>query len=468
MIVKRLRNSNPHVVHHTLLLLEACMKNCGSQFHREVLSTRFLEELKEIITHNPPSSEVSKKLLEMIQVWYSAFGSKQQFTAVKDIHTILQVSGYQFPAAKESDHMFAAQCAPDWVDGDQCFRCRADFTLFKRRHHCRACGQIFCDACSSRQMYLPQFGIEKNVRVCETCFEKTPTMAQAPPVQSKKADEEARREKELEDKFQEDLQLALALSQSVSNQNPYALREETKRPVEPEQTSYYPSNEGLDDSVYRGAAAPSISNDSGDDRLSDVGVDSVLARYLDRDYWQKKLESNLSSAHENILPEPDTPEPFLRSTTPTVESVTSRMSSVSTNNYEDSDDISETKNFCNNISELVDTLENRMRSNALRGRSIVNDNAVHSLFVQLTEKHANIMQRMNALEESRTQLEQLQDHVVHIQDARSAINTLRQEHERMRQEQLLAAQRLRQQQMQHTLQYMRWQKTVWVIFQFRI
>lgn len=219
MIVKRLKNSNPHVVHHTLLLLEACMKNCGSKFHQEVLSSRFLEELKDIITHSPPTSEVSKKLLEMIQVWYGAFGSKPQFTAVKDIHTILQVSGYQFPAAKESDYMFAAQCAPDWVDGDQCFRCRADFTLFKRRHHCRACGQIFCDSCSSRQMYLPQFGIEKNVRVCDTCFEKAPTKTQTPQTQNKKADEEARREKELEDKFQEDLQLALALSQSVNNQS---------------------------------------------------------------------------------------------------------------------------------------------------------------------------------------------------------------------------------------------------------
>lgn len=220
-IVKRLRNSNPHVVHHSLVLLEACMKNCGSNFHSEIISRKVLEELTEIIQANPPNSEVTKKLLEMIQIWNTAFGGKPQFTAIKDIHSILKVSGYQFPAVKESDHMFVAQCAPDWVDGNQCFRCRAEFSFFKRKHHCRACGQIFCDSCSSHQMYLPQFGIEKNVRVCDNCYEKQSSKQMSASVNKDQTgksmnDEEAQRvrEKELADKFEEDLQLALALSKS--------------------------------------------------------------------------------------------------------------------------------------------------------------------------------------------------------------------------------------------------------------
>lgn len=51
-------------------------------------------------------------------------------------------------------------------------RCRVEFGVFTRKHHCRACGQIFCDRCSNKQMLLPQFGIEKKVRVCEACFDK--------------------------------------------------------------------------------------------------------------------------------------------------------------------------------------------------------------------------------------------------------------------------------------------------------
>lgn len=40
------------------------------------------------------------------------------------------------------------------------------------QHHCRACGQIFCGKCSSRSSTIPKFGIEKEVRVCEPCYEQ--------------------------------------------------------------------------------------------------------------------------------------------------------------------------------------------------------------------------------------------------------------------------------------------------------
>lgn len=40
-----------------------------------------------------------------------------------------------------------------WVDdsySNECFRCRLPFTLFRRRHHCRHCGHLFCGACSDK------------------------------------------------------------------------------------------------------------------------------------------------------------------------------------------------------------------------------------------------------------------------------------------------------------------------------
>ena len=30
-----------------------------------------------------------------------------------------------------------------------CYNCENPFTIYRRRHHCRMCGQIFCDSCSS-------------------------------------------------------------------------------------------------------------------------------------------------------------------------------------------------------------------------------------------------------------------------------------------------------------------------------
>lgn len=54
----------------------------------------------------------------------------------------------------------------------ECPHCDVLFTLSKRRHHCRLCGDVFCDACSNHRCSLPLPGpeFEKPVRVCDFCF----------------------------------------------------------------------------------------------------------------------------------------------------------------------------------------------------------------------------------------------------------------------------------------------------------
>ena len=47
--------------------------------------------------------------------------------------------------------------------------CYEQFTFVKRRHHCRACGKVFCSKCSDHFMALPQFGLDQLVRVCNHC-----------------------------------------------------------------------------------------------------------------------------------------------------------------------------------------------------------------------------------------------------------------------------------------------------------
>ena len=41
--------------------------------------------------------------------------------------------------------------------------------VFRRRHHCRACGGIFCDACSGNKLaFVPGYD-QKPLRVCDGC-----------------------------------------------------------------------------------------------------------------------------------------------------------------------------------------------------------------------------------------------------------------------------------------------------------
>eukprot|EP01059_Diplonema_ambulator_P034478 TRINITY_DN774_c0_g1_i3.p1 TRINITY_DN774_c0_g1~~TRINITY_DN774_c0_g1_i3.p1 ORF type:complete len:1692 (+),score=612.04 TRINITY_DN774_c0_g1_i3:52-5076(+) len=59
-----------------------------------------------------------------------------------------------------------------WVpdkDVAGCEECHKKFTIVRRRHHCRSCGGVFCNACSNVRAAIPVHGHDKKVRVCEPC-----------------------------------------------------------------------------------------------------------------------------------------------------------------------------------------------------------------------------------------------------------------------------------------------------------
>ncbi|XP_066140237.1 lateral signaling target protein 2 homolog isoform X1 [Euwallacea fornicatus] len=73
----------------------------------------------------------------------------------------------------DSEHAEPPKAPPVWIPDIQapkCMSCASNFTVIKRRHHCRNCGKVFCARCSSNSVPLPQYGIIKPVRVCNKCF----------------------------------------------------------------------------------------------------------------------------------------------------------------------------------------------------------------------------------------------------------------------------------------------------------
>jgi len=53
-----------------------------------------------------------------------------------------------------------------------CAHCQAVFSVTKRRHHCRLCGDVYCDACSSHRHVLPLESTgDKAVRTCNACHD---------------------------------------------------------------------------------------------------------------------------------------------------------------------------------------------------------------------------------------------------------------------------------------------------------
>ncbi|XP_035460698.2 FYVE, RhoGEF and PH domain-containing protein 6 isoform X1 [Scophthalmus maximus] len=64
--------------------------------------------------------------------------------------------------------------APIWIPdlrATMCMMCTCEFTLTWRRHHCRACGKVVCQACSANKYYL-EYLKNQPARVCDHCFAK--------------------------------------------------------------------------------------------------------------------------------------------------------------------------------------------------------------------------------------------------------------------------------------------------------
>uniref|UniRef100_A0A7N0T0D9 FYVE-type domain-containing protein n=1 Tax=Kalanchoe fedtschenkoi TaxID=63787 RepID=A0A7N0T0D9_KALFE len=86
------------------------------------------------------------------------------------------------PANEEKEH---------WVPDEavmKCTACGTDFGAFVRRHHCRNCGDIFCDKCTHGRIALTAEENAQPVRVCDRCLaEVTQRLSNAKELASKKS-----------------------------------------------------------------------------------------------------------------------------------------------------------------------------------------------------------------------------------------------------------------------------------------
>eukprot|EP01041_Mallomonas_annulata_P002649 gene2649-5200_t len=53
-----------------------------------------------------------------------------------------------------------------------CYSCEEAFTMYRRRHHCRMCGQVFCNPCSSHYIDISSPTVIGPVRSCRLCYEQ--------------------------------------------------------------------------------------------------------------------------------------------------------------------------------------------------------------------------------------------------------------------------------------------------------
>jgi growth factor-regulated tyrosine kinase substrate len=361
----------------------------------------------------------------------------------------MKLEGYQYPVLKEAEAMFDVEEAPAWKDDtdcSNCFRCRAEFTTLRRRHHCRACGQIFCHTCSSKVATIPKYGIEKEVRVCDVCYDKIKvnqvnnqsSSSNSPndelPTEYinsqlfKEAKVEATKPKAAEktkEEFEEELQLALALSQSEAEAS-----EKSKKKKNYSSSSSSSSKS----STKQQKSLSSSSNNNPFPQLSNASAPS----------YEEELSKPKSSIQEND---------------------DSNVSSSSAHSEQEALINKEIDDFVEEVKRILELYINRMKSDSIRGRSITNDTAVQSLFLQLQHLHPKLLSYIKYQEDARAYYENLQDKLTQLKDAREALNALRHENFEKKKRDLEEQERIRQIQISQKLQFMRQQKQNYYLYQ---
>ncbi|OAF66452.1 hypothetical protein A3Q56_05820 [Intoshia linei] len=123
-----------------------------------------LEEIFTSICH------ISDKLLT-----YHAFESRkmleQAFSYYIAKPTPPSIEIVQLP--ETSDSIFERISPPFWENDNtrnSCTLCNAQFNFFRRRHHCRNCGKLYCSACTKNRSPLINYDIHISVRVCILCY----------------------------------------------------------------------------------------------------------------------------------------------------------------------------------------------------------------------------------------------------------------------------------------------------------
>ncbi len=110
------------------------------------------------------------------------YGNRTVDETLPDRPTIAQIVDYRqrFGSLRHGTATIATTGA--WVADNQranCTCCNAAFSWKKRRHHCRVCGEVVCDSCSTGRANVNNplteqghaVGVQ-NVRVCDVCLRR--------------------------------------------------------------------------------------------------------------------------------------------------------------------------------------------------------------------------------------------------------------------------------------------------------
>ncbi|CAH0558887.1 unnamed protein product [Brassicogethes aeneus] len=128
------------------------------------------EKISKLLSENNQLKIIAQKYASLQEEYYSLKDqSIEQEHTLEELGAQLSTTKLQIAELREeSISKIKAEAA--WAKDDtvsHCKACSKEFNLTRRKHHCRNCGEIFCNSCSDNSMSLPSSA--KPVRVCDDC-----------------------------------------------------------------------------------------------------------------------------------------------------------------------------------------------------------------------------------------------------------------------------------------------------------
>ncbi|CAN7985294.1 unnamed protein product, partial [Ixodes hexagonus] len=94
-ITRRMNHAIPQVALQALVLLDACVKNCGKIFHLEVCSREFESECKKLLSKGHP--RVVEKMKGLLRKWAQEdFAKDPQLSLIPSLYSKLRSDGVDF------------------------------------------------------------------------------------------------------------------------------------------------------------------------------------------------------------------------------------------------------------------------------------------------------------------------------------------------------------------------------------
>ncbi|XP_016420299.1 zinc finger FYVE domain-containing protein 1 [Sinocyclocheilus rhinocerous] len=128
-----------------------------------------------------PESSVVRPEVKHVWQGTDAFQTDHQNAAQRVLDgmtcIIQSVTEYSSGPTKAVTAWLTDQVAPPYWKPNaeivECHGCKRAFEEAERKHHCRACGEGFCQACSTHSMPVPERGWGGTpVRVCDACYQQ--------------------------------------------------------------------------------------------------------------------------------------------------------------------------------------------------------------------------------------------------------------------------------------------------------